>query len=224
MISSKEAPDVNIFNLRSDSNTASDEKGNFTIFVKVGDTLQFQSVQVETKKIALQTTDVSKSLFVVTLLPKVINLDEVEIPKYDNINAVALGILDKPAKKYTPAERKLRTAEELHWYSPLLIPVGGMSFDGMLNAISGRTAMLKKELEIERKEKMMVKIEAQFNEEYFTENLKIPQEYYKGFLYYIVDDSLLIDHINSKDKNKAKFRMSELATQYLELLKQADKQ
>ena len=147
----KELNTVYVANLRSESNTTTDSNGSFSMFVKVGDTLQFSGLQVITKKVVIDENDVAKNLYVTNLEAKVIPLEEVEIKKYPNINAVSLGILEKPAKHYTPAERKLRTAEELHWYSPLLIPLGGMSFDGMLNSISGRTAMLKKELQVERK-------------------------------------------------------------------------
>lgn len=214
----KNLNDVNVTNLRSESSTITNERGDYSMFVKIGDTLQFSSLQIVTKKIILQETDLSKSLFVTTLEPKIISLDEVKIIEYKNINAVALGILEKPAKKYTPAERKLRTAEELHWYSPLLIPLGGMSVDGMLNAINGRTAMLKKELEIEKNETLLRKIEYQFKPDFFTNNLKIPQEYVKGFWYYAIQDQRLVNDINAKNKNHAQFIFAELAVKYLELL------
>lgn len=215
----KDLAQVNITNLRSESAVTSDEKGNYSLFVKVGDTIEFKSLQIETKKIAIQPNDLTKTLLVTQLISKTFALEEVEIKVNKEINAVSLGILEKPAKKYTPAERKLRTAEELHWYSPLLIPIGGMSVDGMLNAISGRTAMLKKELEIERKERLMLKIESQFQHDYFTQKLKIPEENVKGFLFYIVEDEKLKDFVNAKDKIAADFRMSELSTLYLSLLK-----
>lgn len=214
----KEINQINVFNLRSESSTTTNETGDYTMFVKVGDTLQFKSLQTEIKNIIIQEEDLVKKLFVTTLVPKVIALEEVEIIEYKEINAVSLGILDKPAKKYTPAERKLATAEELHWYSPLLIPVGGMSVDGLLNAINGRTAMLKKELEVEKKERLMLKIENQFKPDYFTDKLKIPEMNVKGFLYYAVEDVKLMELINAKNKEMAKFRMSELATNYLALL------
>lgn len=212
--------EINISNLRSESTTTSNEIGSYTMFVKVGDTIQFKSLQIETKRIVIREDDLVKSLLVTNLTPSTIDLAEVEIKEYKNINAVSLRILEKPAKKYTPAERRLRTAEELHWYSPLLIPFGGMSVDGMINAISGRTAMLKKELEIERKEKLIVKIENQLEPDYFTKKLKIPQENVKGFLYYIVDDAKLKPLLDSKNnKGLLDFRMNELATEYLEMQK-----
>jgi hypothetical protein len=218
----KNLTDVNVTNLRSETTTITNEKGDYSMFVKIGDTLQFSSVQIVAKKVIIQESDLTKSLFVTSLNPKVIQLDEVEIKEYKNINAVSLGILDKPAKKYTPAERKLRTAEELHWYSPLLIPLGGMSVDGLINAINGRTAMLKKELEVEKKEALLKKIEYLFDPEYFTNNLKIPQEYVKGFWYYAIEEPRLVNEINSKNKSMAKFIFSELATKYLELLTKKD--
>jgi hypothetical protein len=218
----KELGEVNIFNLRSESVTTSNESGSYSMFVKVGDTLQFQSLQIETKKIVIGKEDLTKPLLATTLVPKTIDLAEVEIKDHSNINAVSLRILDKPAKKYTPAERRLRTAEEFHWYSPLLIPVGGMSVDGILNSISGRTAMLQKEVAIERKERMMEKIENQYKQDYFTKKLRIPEEYVKGFLYYIADDTQLSVYIDKKNKGMAKFRLSELSTKYLSIIKSAN--
>jgi len=204
----KNLSDVNVTNLRSETTTVS-VNGDYSMFVKVGDTIQFSSIQIETKKVIIQESDLAKSLFVSSLNPKVIALDEVEIKEYKNINAVSLGILDKPAKKYTVAERRLYAASS----SPL---------DGLLNAISGRTDLLKKELEVEKKEMLLKKIEYQFDPEYFTNNLKIPQEYVKGFWYYAIEEPRLVNEINSKNKSMAKFIFAELATKYLELLTKKD--
>lgn len=211
--------EVYITNTRSESNTASDNNGNFTIFVKVGDTLQFTGLQIISKRVVIDENDLAKKLYVANVEAKVIPLEEVEVKTYPNINAVSLGILEKPAKKYTPAERKLKTAEELHWYSPLLIPLGGMSVDGLINAISGRTLMLKKELEIERKEKLLEKIEDMFKQDYFLSNLKIPEENLRGFWYYAVEDEKLVAALKAKNKIETQFIFSDLAVKYLEILK-----
>lgn len=216
-----ELSSVTVYNLRSDSNTTTNENGDYSLFVMAGDTLKFSSIQIETKKIVITQADLTKSILVTSLLPSVISLDEVQIKEYKNINAVSLGILQKPAKQYTPAERKLRAAEELHWYSPLLIPLGGMSVDGMINSISGRTQMLQKEVAIEKKEKLLQKIEYQFGVNYFTKKLKIPAENVKGFWYYAVDDPRLEEALNAKNKTKASFILGELATKYKELQKTA---
>ena len=215
----KELNSVFITNLRSDSTTTTDGSGNFSMFVKAGDTLEFTGLQVITKKVIIDENAIGKSLFVINVEAKVILLEEVEIKKYPDINAVSLGILQKPAKVYTPAERKLSAAGEFHWYSPLLIPLGGMSVDGLINSVSGRTDMLKKELQVEKKEFLLKKIEYMLPESYFTDNLKIPKEYVRGFWYYAIENSKLVEALNAKNQKMVRFIFSDLAIKYLDLLK-----
>ena len=216
----KELNDVYVANLRSESTTTTDKNGNFSMFVKVGDTLQFSGLQVVTKKVVITENDITKQLFVESLEAKVNPLDEVEIKQYKNINAVSLGILQRPAKVYTPAERKLRTATAA--YPTVVVgnyPGFSAGLDPLINAITGRTAMLKKELKVERKEYLLQKIEYMFKEEYFIENLKIPKEYLRGFWYYAVEEPKLEEALNNKNKMMARFIFSDLATKYLEILK-----
>jgi len=213
----KELNEILVLNSRSESTTTTDFKGDFSLFAKVGDTLKFSGLQVVSKNIVLTKNDISKTLFAVTLQPKVFELKEVKVNEYPEINAVSLGILPKAPKKYTPAERKLSAAGVFKWYSPLLIPFGGMSVDGLLNSISGRTAMLKKELEIERKEMLKKKLENYFEEDYFTNTLKIPAENIDGFLYYAVDDEKLVKLASENNKSLLQFYLGEIATKYIKI-------
>ena len=211
-----------ITNQRSQNSLNPEVKGDFSLFVKLGDKLLFEGLAVDTKEIVITKEDLAKKLFTVTLYAKVIPLQDVEIKTYPNINAVSLGILQKPAKIYTPAERKLRTAGEFHWYYPLLIPLGGMPLDGLINGITGRTAMLKKELEVERKELIIKQIEDNFQDSYFTEKLKIPNDYVKAFLFYIADNEELKSTLIEKNKIKTDFVFAKLATEYTTLLKEKE--
>jgi hypothetical protein len=210
---------IYLINLKSKETTLTEHGGYFSIKASVGDSLVFSSVQFKALKVAVKETDFNKELFFVKMDPIVRFLDEVRFNEYKNINAVSLGIISPNTKHYTPAERKLRTAEELHWYSPLLIPLGGMSVDGMLNSVSGRTAMLKKEVEVEKKETLMDKVEGWFEKKYFIQTLKIPEDYVKGFEYYIVEDPKFAEAMKSKNKTMATFIMNDLAVKYNQLLK-----
>lgn len=217
-----DSPDLEgiyIANLKTDVATVSEKNGYFSINASVGDTLLFSAVQFVGIKIKLKQEDFAKEVFFVKLESMITALDEVKVQQYKNINSVSLGLVSKNQRQYTPAERKLKAAGELHWYSPLLIPLGGMSVDGLLNAISGRTTQLKKELIIERKELLLKKIETVFEDNFFTETLKIPAENVKGFQYYIVDDERFVEALNSKNKTMATFLMGELAVKYKELIK-----
>jgi len=206
---------IYVVNLKTEVSVETEKGGYFEIQAKSGDTLMFSAIQIKGKKVVLKENDFNDGLFFVRLESMINQLDEVKIIQYKNINAVALGILQKPAKVYTPAERKLRTAGELHWYSPLLIPLGGMSVDGLLNSVSGRTAMLKKELIIERKEIVLKKLEDLFETNFFINKLKIPAEYVKGFKYYVVEDDKFVNAVNSKNKTMATFILGDLAVEYL---------
>jgi hypothetical protein len=46
--------------------------------------------------------------------------------------------------------------------------------------------MLKKEVIVEYKEQMLIKLDYLFLPEYYTQTLKIPQEYVRGFQYYVL--------------------------------------
>jgi hypothetical protein len=211
-----------VTNRRSENAVNPEKNGDFSMFVKVGDKLTFEGMAIDVKAIEVSKDDILKKLVTVVVHAKVIPLEMVEIKTYPNINAVDLGILDKPAKKYTPAERRLRTAGDFRWYYPLLIPLGGMPLDGLINAISGRTAMLKKELEVERNELTIKKIEDQFETAFFVEKLKIPEEYVRGFLFYVSDNKELREVLETENNIQIEFVFVKLATEYTTLLNEKE--
>jgi hypothetical protein len=215
---------IYIINLKTDDATATEKEGYFTLKVSVGDTLMFSAIQIKGKKIVVSKEDFDKELFLVKLVPMINRLDEVVVKQYKNINAVSLGIISPNTKHYTPAERKLKTASGVDVAGNTDGSMGGsVGLDPLFNWMSGRTSLLKKELEVERKETMLQKIENQFSTEYFVKKLKIPEEYVKGFWYYVVEDSRFVRAMNVKNKTMATFVLAELATKYIELLKAEEK-
>jgi hypothetical protein len=200
---------IYIVNLKTERATLTERGGYFSITASVGDTLMFSAVQFKGLKVALKESDFAKELLFVKLETLVRSLDEVRINEYKNINAVSLGIISPNTKHYTPAERKLYTATS----GGGILPV-----DPILNWMSGRTAMLKKEVEVEKKETLISKIETWYEEKYFIDKLKIPNDYVKGFLFFIVEDTKFVEAIKNKNKTMATFIMNELAVKYKELL------
>jgi hypothetical protein len=205
---------VYIINLNSNSSTTTQSGGYFKILAQENDTLQFSAVHLEAKKVIVKYTDVKSELFFVNMELASYNLKEVVVNNND-INAVSMGILSKPAKKYTPAERRLYTATGGGNTYGLNTKV---SFDGILNAISGRTTMLKKEVAVERKEYTLRKINEWFDEAFYTEQLKIPPDYVKGFQYYLAENTHFENAVKSKNKTLATFIMGEIAASYLETI------
>ena len=215
---------IHVINLSKRNGAITDARGYFQIKAKVSDTLQFSAVNLKATRYVLKQSDfpsdLSNDLLLIKMESLITELEEVAIINYKNINAVALGIVPANQRTYTPAERKLAAAGDFKWYSPLLIPLGGMSVDGLINSISGRTTMLKKELVVERKELLQAKTSDYFERKYFIETLKIPDEYVDGFLFYIVENEKFVNAMKDKNKTMATFVLSELVVEYLKLKKQ----
>lgn len=196
---------VNIINNTTQVTAVSDANGMFSIVVKEGDVLVFSAVNLEGLKRRITAEDMNSSLLQIKMTAKEVELKEVIVNENANITAENLGIIPYGQKKYTPAERKMYTATST-------------SVDKLLNKISGRTAMLKKEVNVEKKEALFRKMEYLFEENYYTDRLKIPETDIKGFQLYCVDDAEFAVSLNTKNKTMSMFLITDLARKYLIIL------
>lgn len=206
---------IYVLNVSSKKETVTKEGGYFSIMAKEGDSIMFSSIQFRGKTVVVESSDFERELFFVKLETMINQLDEVMVVQYKNINAYNLGIIPKPAKVYTPAERKLRTATGM---DPKVDLNTSLTIDPLFNMLSGRTAMLKKELEVEKKEKWMSQLEDMFDEDFYTQKLKIPSEHVRGFLYYAVDNERFVKILSSKNKSMTTFLIGELAKKYIQTI------
>ncbi|RTZ02851.1 hypothetical protein EKM02_02040 [Flavobacterium sp. RSP49] len=196
---------INIVNISTGKATVSQGNGFFVIPAKEGDVLVFTAVNLETLRRKINKQDVLETVFSVIMIPKSIVLKEVVVGE-SSISAESLGIIPYGQKKYTPAERKLYTA------------TSGGGIDGLLNTISGRKAMLKKEIIIEKTEQLLARIEVLFEDKYYTQTLKIPSDYIKGFQYYCVDNVAFANALRAKNKTLVMYLIASLAGNYNEII------
>lgn len=196
---------INIVNITTEKATVSDAKGFFTIPVKEGDVLVFTAVNLEVLRRKITKEDLLEEVLSVIMLPKSIILNEVVVNE-SSITAESLRIIPYGQKKYTPSERKLYTA------------TSGGGIDGLLNTISGRKAMLKKEIIVEKKEQLLARIDVLFEDKYYTETLRIPLDYIKGFQYYCVDDVAFANALRAKNKTLIMYLIVKLAENYNEII------
>lgn len=208
---------INITNSNQNAHVLSDKKGYFEIAAKVGDTIHFSAVQFKSNRLVVNKEHFDKGLIVVRIEVLLNYLDEVQIKENEEINALSLGIVSEAPKKYSPAERKLKTAGDFKPIHLLAILGGTLPVDPILNAINGRTKRLKKEIKIEKKEVALNKLNNldEFNS-YFSQ-LQISEENIEGFKYYIVEDERLIAALNAKNIPLSKFIISELAVKFNKL-------
>lgn len=196
---------VNIINNTTQVTAVSNAAGVFTIVVREGDVLVFSAVNLEPFKRRITFEDLNSASVIIKMSAKEIELKEVIVNDNGGITAENLGVIPYGQKKYTPAERKVYTATSTPG-------------DMLLNAISGRTAMLKKEVNVEKKEMLFRKIEYLFDENYYTERLKIPVADIKGFQLYCVDDPEFAVSLDTKNKTMSMFLITDLARKYLTIL------
>ena len=192
---------VNVLNLVNQKNTISDVNGEFYILAKYDDVLLMTAVNLEIKRKLIEEEDLQLDLIKIKMIPKNTELKEVKVNEYAHITSASIGIVPKNQKKYTPAERKLYTAQ-----SGLIDP--------LINWMSGRTTMLKKEVEVEKKERLLVKLDGQFETQYYTEELKIPEAYIKGFQYFLVEEEEFVKALLAKNKTLMKYLLPKLALKY----------
>jgi len=196
---------VNIVNNTTQVSTISDANGMFSIAVKEGDVLVFSSVNLDPLKHRITAEDLNLDKLLIKMTAKEIELKEVVVNENPYITTENLGIVPHGQKTYTPAERKVYTATST-------------SIDKLLNKISGRTTMLKKEVAVEKKEMLFRKLEYLFEENYYTERLKIPVDDIKGFQLFCVDDAQFAVSLNTKNKTMSMFLITDLARKYLIIL------
>ena len=205
---------ITIVNISNKTNTISGNGGYFKIKAKVNDTIMFSAIHLVGKKHIITKKDFGKDLLFIKLDIYTRHIKEIMVTNADDITAESLGLVPKGQKKYTPAERRLKTAGDLNGQFGLNT---AFSIDPLLNAISGRTKQLKAELEVERKEFLQYKINSNFDSEYIINQLHIPEEYVQGFVFYIVEDEELKNAAKAKNKTLISFRMSALAVDFLKL-------
>ena len=140
---------THVLNMTTQRATITDINGFFSIPVTLNDTLVFSAVQYKRKEIVVTSGMLESKLLLIPLEEFLTELDEVVVTPYnltgdivkdlgslDIEPVVTTSTLDLPnayVKPITKAEREL--------YAATANPY--MSFDPLINAITGRTKMLK---------------------------------------------------------------------------------
>lgn len=208
---------INIVNLVNEKSAISDVNGAFSILAKVEDLLVFSSDKFEPKRKLIEAEDIEDGKISVSLIPKIGQLEEVIIIKYRDIKLEDIGIT--PARKhFTPAERRLYTAGDFKPIHLLGLLAGSLEVDPILNAINGKTKRLKKEIDLEQKEFRLEEINALYNDEFYTEKIKIPKDYILGFKYYLNEDEDFATLLESKNVASLEMHVIRLGENFVKLI------
>ena len=181
---------THVLNLTSQRATITDENGFFTIPVQMLDTLEFSAIQYKKKIVVVSTAILDSKFISVGLEDALTELDEVTVTPYSLsgnlladlstldldpiVTASTLGLPNAYVKIPTKAERELSAATA----SPV------MSFDPLINAITGRTKMLKKRVERNKLYDRTERVREFYEDSVYLKQLLIPIDKIDDFLYY----------------------------------------
>ncbi|RMB56368.1 hypothetical protein EAX61_14895 [Dokdonia sinensis] len=218
---------LNVVNLSMRKGTATSLNGEFTIDARLGDTINISAVQYEPRQFVVNQTIFDRKRITIYLIPKVNELEEVEVSNIDlsgNLNRDAqstkgkpnlypedLGLPKNTAPKRTVEERRYHTA---------VSSGGGIPLDGLINSITGRLKMLKKHIEVSRFEKQMVDNRQRFSDSLYMRELKIAPENIEDFVYYVFEDPKAKEFVDVDDTFGLLEFMMEKAPLYRELKSQ----
>ncbi len=168
-------PGVTVRNFESGQTVMTDNKGIFKIYSRIGDIVYFYYVGMKDTNVLITTYNIGSNSLEVKMEEFSTNIDEVVVDKNGKIDAVSLGIIPYTPPQYTTNERRLKTAGDFKYVELFKIIAGGLKIDPILNAINGKTKMLKKGIVYEKNAAVVEYLRVNFHD-YIKNNLKIEDE------------------------------------------------
>jgi len=197
---------THVLNITSEKASITNSEGFFSIRVKLNDTLVFSAIQYKRKTIIVTPAILGSKLLYVPLEDAINELDEVIVMPYNLtgdmttdlarteiepvVTASTLGLPNVYVKIPTQAERELFAATA----NPF------MSFDPLINAITGRTKMLKQRIARNEKYERTQRVRAFYPDSLYSTEFKIPEEKIDDFMYYCEVDTAFQILVDTHDR------------------------
>jgi len=203
---------THVLNTTTKKASITDINGFFSIAVRLNDTLVFSAVQYKRKEIVVNTSMLESKFLSIPLEESNIALDEVIVMPYNLtgelgrdmrnmdvepvISASSLGLPNAHVRPLMQSERLLKEASMGPFTVGMLTTI---PFNPLINAISGRTKMLKKRVARDIKYNKSQQLRTEFADSLFVLQLKIPLEKIDDFLYYCEVDVNFNAVVDSQD-------------------------
>ena len=199
---------THVMNTTTERAAITDINGFFKITVALNDTIVFSAVQYKRKEIVITHSILESKFINVPLENALTELDEVIVMPYNLtgdmsrdadrissgrvITASTLGLPNAYVKPLTKAERQLFAATSNPY----------MSFDPLINAITGRTKELKNQVKREKAYSRTERVKKFYEDSLMVADLKIPLEKIDDFMYFCEIDSTFQTTVDTHDKLK----------------------
>ncbi len=198
---------THVLNITSKKASITNNEGFFSIKAKLNDTLVFSAIQYKKKTIVVTAAILESKLLYVPLEDAINELDEVIIMPYNLtgdmttdlarteiepiVTASTLGLPNAYVIPPSQAERKLNEATTGGGIIPL---------NPVLNAITGRTKMLKQRIARNEKYERTQRVRAFYPDSLYSTEFKIPEEKIDDFMYYCEVDAAFQILVDTHDR------------------------
>ena len=206
---------VVVQNITTELAVITDVEGNFSIRVQLNDTLVFSAVQFKRKVLPVNQIIYNTSFIRVPLEEFVNELREVVVRPFDlsgnldrdvtkltlpkDVSAEAIGLPNAHQKIPTQSERMLQQATYGKFNVGMIL---SPPLDPIINAITGRTKMLKNRVKVDHKYAATQMVQNFYVDSLFVTTLKIPFEKIEDFMYFCEVDDKFQGVVDSEDKLK----------------------
>jgi hypothetical protein len=218
---------IYITNSRTNITAITDLTGSFSMRVQAGDDLLIRSTFYESRKFLITEPLLTKELITIHLSLQTILLDEAVITKkltgYLEVDAKYSGKKDVITKLYedlgvNPDASKLRDSTKFTFGKD--ISLLHLNVEKALEAMTGDLRRRQNLYAFEGKELVIQEIQDFFGEEYFINDLEIPKEKIREFVYYSYETSIQIQTSHqSKNYLTIMTELQKMAPIYLTRLK-----
>lgn len=214
---------INVINVTAQVFTITDSKGEFNIVVKLNDTLEFSSILHKPKSVIVDRDMILFKVVRVDLEEQINQLDEVVVGKIltgnllsdiknvegdPPINFFDVGIPGYTGKLATQSERRLNEATTGGGIVPL---------SPIINAITGRTKMLKERIKLEEKDELLHSIKTRLSKDFLMSN-PLDDNLVADFFYFCADDENFIKYCKNQSDFNILIFLRMKYKQYLENL------
>lgn len=187
-------------NISTGRSSATNNFGIFQLLAKEGDTLVFSHIGMNDLIKFLDSSDVRKSSLTIKMVGRINELEEVAITDVQEINAVSLGIIPKEIQTLSINERRLAEAGDFKWTQLLGLVGGGVPVNPILNAISGRTKKLKRNIVVEKKIRNIAMLEGYTD--YMKSSMNLTEVQIGRLISLAVEEENIRQVLNSNNENQ----------------------
>ncbi|MGB3774769.1 MAG: hypothetical protein WA951_05895 [Leeuwenhoekiella sp.] len=217
---------LHIVNLTTQQGTITNEGGAFTIPVHLQDTLYISAVQLENMKVVITPEIFSRKQIEIRLKDEVNDLPQVTVSDINLSGMLGLDSKNSNVEKpFDPAAAGLPvytgptlTQEERQLYTAQHSANGIVSVDAVLNALSGRTKMLQKRVELSNMERRVQSARRVMSDSMYTKILDIPPALIDDFVHFVFEGKeWRLKYAEDNNVLALIEMLQELAPEYLEI-------